>query len=90
MADPPRLTKTRCQMGRSDETAGKAFLEDVTSELKTWPATPVEASLRTLSQGCLETLSALLPLNREQPGSVSHSHIVDFWLPIFDWKNVGW
>jgi hypothetical protein len=42
MADPPRLTTTRCQMGRSERwSTRQAKLEE--SELKTWPATPVES-----------------------------------------------
>ena len=46
MADPPRLTETRCQMGRSEKTAGPdGSNSEMKSEFETWPATPVEASL---------------------------------------------
>jgi len=43
---PAPAHKTRCQMGRSDETAGKRRLGGMMrAYLKTWPATPVGSSL---------------------------------------------
>jgi len=43
---PTPAHETRCQMGRSEETAGGRLPKwRDESELKTWPATPVEASL---------------------------------------------
>ena len=46
MADPPRLHETRCQMGRSEKRRAEGFQKGtMRADLKTWPATPVGASL---------------------------------------------
>ncbi len=43
------------------------------ANLKTWPATPVEASLKSMTDFVLETLPKLLfQQKREQPGPAGH------------------
>ena len=41
----PGSRKTRCQMGRSDKSGDCGSGTKMRANLKTWPATPVEASL---------------------------------------------
>jgi hypothetical protein len=60
MADLPRLTTTRCQMGRSDEAGGEQLRNNL-GELKTWPATPVDESFAIILDVQHLTLSELLP-----------------------------
>ena len=86
MADPPRLTTTRCQMGRSErwstrqeEPAGKA-------NLKTWPATPVEQSLEEPVRPALNFIG-VASLQKEGAAGVGQpfENIADCQFPISDW-----
>jgi hypothetical protein len=71
VADPPRLiAKTRCQMGQRENTAGVRWkMLMMKAILKTWPATPVEASLESKTSDIKLSRSCSLT---EQPGSAGH------------------
>ena len=71
MADPPRLTKLGAKWVEVRKRRDQGFRSGMKSVLKTWPATPVEASL-TQAEGLPELVGVASLSKREQPGSASH------------------
>jgi hypothetical protein len=70
---PTPAHKTRCQMGRSEETAGRRRLSGMMrAYLKTWPATPVGASLAQAYKVRPKLVEVASINKKEQPGSASH------------------
>ena len=68
MAAPPRLTKTRCQMGRSEETAGRGFRNGKVGAYLKRPATTVDSYRSHRPQGFALDLSKLLSRERSSRG----------------------
>jgi hypothetical protein len=58
-------------MGRSEERRAEGFQREMRAVLKTWPATPVGASLAEPERFALDVEVASFS-KREQPGSVSY------------------
>jgi len=73
MVDPPRLTKLGAKWVEVRKRRAQGFPErHDEGVLKTWPATPVDASLNSGLKGLPKLVGVASFTEREQPGSTNH------------------
>jgi len=74
MVDPPRLTKLGAKWVEVRKRRAQGFRSGMMrAYLKTWPATPVDASLNSGLKGLPKLVGVASFTEREQPGSINHS-----------------